>query len=362
MRPTRISYCLFLCALLFSPLLPAANAQAGAVFTLDETIGLLNAAADGRGVFRWDPFFQEGSFSVGGHHGIFSTALTPGQDGFLMMNNRDLYAVPLPHLERGELVFPEAFVVTAKEAFVRTSREVLHYRISAIVIDPGHGGRDPGAVFEHVIDGRRQVIRETDIVLNASRMLRDMLVRRFPDKRILMTRERDITLSLNDRALMANSVPTRDNEAIIFISMHANYATNRNARGFEVWHITPTYRRNILDEAQFPDPYLRGILNLLTEESFRTESIFIAQAILDGLQETMGHTMPNRGLKEENWFVVRRSNMPAVLVELGFISNRDDAILMTNNVTLRRMVEGVYRGIVDFVDAFERSGGFIIAQ
>ena len=368
MRPTRIGSLLFLCALLLAPALPRIHAQAvdtaaaSRVFTLDETITLLNAAADGQGVFRWDPFFQEGSFAIGGHHGIFSTALTPDQSGFLMLNNRDVYAVPLPYFENGELVFPETFVITAKDAFARIARENFHYRISAIVIDPGHGGRDPGAVFYHTINGRRQLVRETDIVLNASMMLRDMLVRRFPDKRILMTRERDVHLSLADRAFIANSVPVRDHEAIIFVSMHANYATNRNARGFEVWHITPTYRRQILDESQVPDPALRHLLNMLTEESFRTESILIAQAILDGLHDAKGHVMPNRGLREEDWFVVRRSNMPAVLVELGFVSNREDAILMTNDATLRIMVEGVYRGIANFVYVFERSGGFIIAQ
>jgi len=360
LKPTRVGYLLLLCGLL-SWALPV-GAQTARVFTLDETIDLLNSAAADSGVFRWDPFFQEGSFAIGGHHGIFSTALSPGQSGFLMMNNRDVYTVPLPYFHNGELVFPEAFVATASGAFRRVARDNFHYRIAAIVIDPGHGGRDPGAVFYHTINGRRQLLRESDIVLTASKMLRDMLVRRFPDKRILMTRERDVFLSLADRAVIANSVPVRDNEAVIFVSMHANAAMNRNARGFEVWHLTPTYRRQLLDEEQFPDAYLRQILNMLTEESFLTEGIMLAQAILDGIDGVKGNRMPNRGLRAEDWFVVRRSNMPAVLVELGFITNAEDAILMANDATLRVMVQGVYRGITDFVTAFERTGGFIIAQ
>ena len=365
MEPTRIRRFLLVCGLLLLGLSPATHAQAGIpgrIYTLDETISLLNAAADDQGVFRWDPFFQEGSFAIGGHHGIFSAALSPGQTGFLMLNNRDVYSVPLPHFEGGELVFPEAFVATARQAFTRVARENFLYRIAAIVIDPGHGGRDPGAVFYHTINGRRQLVRESDIVLNASKMLRDMLVRRYPDKRILMTRERDVFLSLPDRAFIANSVPIRDNEAVIFVSMHANAAMNRNARGFEVWHLTPTYRRQLLDESQFPDPDLRQILNMLTEESLLTEGILLAQAILDGIHETKGSVMPNRGLRAEDWFVVRRSNMPAVLVELGFVTNLEDAILMTNEAYLRRMVEGVYEGIANFVSVFERSGGFIVAQ
>ena len=363
MKATRIGHFLLFCGLLSWAATPGIRAQtADRVFTLDETINILNTAADDRGVFRWDPFFQEGSFAVGGHHGIFPTTLSPGETGFLMLNNREIYSVPLPYFNGGELVFPEAFVATASGAFQRVARDNFHYRIAAIVIDPGHGGRDPGAVFYHTINGRRQLVRESDIVLSASKMLRDMLVRRYPDKRILMTRERDVFLSLADRATIANSVPIRDNEAVIFVSMHANAALNRNARGFEVWHLTPNYRRQLLDESQFPDPALRQILNMLTEESLLTEGILLAQAILDGLHETKGSIMPIRGLRAEDWFVVRRSNMPAVLVELGFITNLEDAILMTSNAHLRRMVEGVYSGITEFVSAFERSGGFIIAQ
>ncbi|MCL2190635.1 MAG: N-acetylmuramoyl-L-alanine amidase [Treponema sp.] len=365
MRPIRVGYFLLFCGLLSWAPAPGIHAQSGFAprfFTLDQTMDLLDAAGDGRGVFRWDPFFQEGSFAIGGHHGIFSTAFFPGETGFLMLNNRDVYTVPLPYFNGIELVFPEDFVMVAQEAFLRHARDNFHYRIAAIVIDPGHGGRDPGAVFYHTINGQRRLVRESDLVLTASKMLRDMLVRRYPDKRILMTRERDVFISLADRAVIANSVPVRDNEAVIFISMHANAAMNRNARGFEVWHLTPTYRRQLLDEEQFPDAYLRQILNLLTEESFLTEGIMLAQAILDGIDGTMGRQMPNRGLRAEDWFVVRRSNMPAVLVEMGFITNREDAILMANDASLRRIVEGVYRGITEFVTAFERTGGFIIAQ
>jgi len=341
---------------------PAGAQTAARAFTLSETMGILGEAAGAQGEFRWDPFFQEGSFAVGGHRGVFSASLAPGDSGFLVLNNRDVYAVPLPFLDRGELVFPEAFVATARGAFERVADEDAHYRIAAIVIDAGHGGRDPGAVSYHAINGRTQLVRESDIVLRASAMLRDMLAQRFPDKRIQMTRERDIYLSLADRSEIANSIPVRENEAIIFVSMHANAAVNRSARGFEVWHLPPTYRRQVLDPSRFDDPYLHRILNLLTEEAFLTESVLLAQSILDGLDAAMGGSMPNRGLKAEEWFVVRRSNMPSVLVEMGFVTNAQDATLMTDDASLRRIVEGIYRGIAGFVETFEQTGGFIIAQ
>ena len=335
------------------------------VLSLDETLSILYpAVSTDRQEFRWDPFFREGSFTVGGHYGTFSTALTVGENGFLMVDNRDIYPVPLPYQDRGELVFPELFVNTTKSAFTRTMEEdSSHYRIAAIIIDPGHGGEDPGAVSTHTINGKTLSVREKDIVLKASKQLQELLIRAYPDKRVLMTRESDITCSLEERTAIANAVPIRKNEAIIYISIHANSSRDRNAKGFEVWHLKSDYRRNLLDESHFPDsPELRKIMNLLTEEAFMTESIRIAESILVSLKTAMGKSMPSRGLKEEDWFVVRRSRMPAVLVELGFVSNKDDSLLMTTDTGLHKLVEAVYKGIVEFVGDFERSGGFIAAR
>jgi N-acetylmuramoyl-L-alanine amidase len=103
-------------------------------------------------------------------------------------------------------------------------------------------------------------------------------------------------------------------------------------------------------------------MNLLTEEAFITESIRIAESILTSLKSAMGQSMPSRGLKEEDWFVVRRSRMPAVLVELGFVSNRNDTLLMIDDTGLHKLTSALYNGITEFVGDFERSGGFIAAR
>jgi N-acetylmuramoyl-L-alanine amidase len=334
-------------------------------YTLEETLSILYSVSHkGKEEFRWDPFFQEGSFAIGGHYGVFSTSPNPGDSGFLMLDNRDIYPVSLPYLYNGSLVFPDQFVMTAKDAFTHSiDEDSSNYRIAAIIIDPGHGGKDPGAIGNVTINGKRQQIIEKNITFNASKILRDLLVKAYPDKRILMTRESDIAMSLEERTLIANAVPIRKNEAIIYISIHANYVSDQRARGFEVWHLKPEYRRTILDDSYFSDsPELRKIMNTLTEEAFMAESIRIAQSILDSLKTAMGRSMPSRGLKAEEWFVVKRSNMPAVLVELGFVSNKDDALLMTTDGDLRKMVDAVYKGIADFITIFERSGGFIASR
>ena len=344
---------------------PSAPPAAPRAFTLDETLNALYpAGSKDRKEFRWDPFFQEGSFTIGGHYGAFSTSLSAGESGFLMVDNRDIYTVPLPYQDKGELVFPEQFVNAARDAFARSINEdSSHYQIAAIIIDPGHGGDDPGASSTHTVNGKPLVASEKDINLKSAKYLQELLTKAYPGKRILITRDSDITCSLEERTSIANAVPIRKNEAIIYISIHANSSRDKNAKGFEVWHLKSDYRRNVLDESHFPDsPELRKIMNLLTEEAFMTESIKIADSILTSLKSAMGKSMPSRGLKEEDWFVVRRSRMPAVLVELGFVSNRDDALIMTSDEGLRKLTEAVYKGIVEFVGAFERSGGFIAAR
>ena len=334
--------------------------------TLDETLSALrqvSRVAENNPEFRWDPFFRDGVFRMGRHSGAFSAASAEGERGFLIFDNRDIYTVPLPYHRNNELVFPESFVLTLRDAFARyIEHSTYRYRIAAIVIDPGHGGRDPGASSTHNINGRTVNVVEKEIALDVSLRLRDMLQRTYPDKRILLTRETDVFLTLEERVTMANSIPLMNNEAVIFVSIHANYSFNRNARGFEVFYLSPDVRRNLLDPTRFSySPEVVAILDSILQEEISTESIILGQSILRNLGQTLGNSVPNRGLKSADWFVVRNSNMPAVLVELGFVSNLQDAILMTSEDGLRKLTNAVYKGIVDFVTFFERPGGFITA-
>jgi N-acetylmuramoyl-L-alanine amidase len=146
----------------------------------------------------------------------------------------------------------------------------------------------------------------------------------------------------------------RENEAVIFISIHANWSANANARGYEVWHITSNYRRSPLDTSKHNySPDISVILNAMMEEEFTTESIILANSILSGLGRELGSSVPSRGRKANDWFVVRNSRMPAVLVELGFVSNKNDAILMTSDDGLQKLTTALYNGIRNFIGIFE---------
>ena len=233
-------------------------------------------------------------------------------------------------------------------------------RVTTILIDPGHGGKDPGAVMNHKGKGIDFYIEEKNVTLKVSLLLYEMLRNRFPMKRILLTRSDDRYLKLEERVELANSLIPGDNEAVIYVSIHCNASFNKSARGFEVWYLPPDYRRDLIDEESVDknEKDIVPILNTLLEEEYTMESISLAQDILDGLEDRIGPITVNRGLKEESWFVVRNAKMPSVLLELGFISNREEAERLSSDDYLNKIASGIYNGIYMFIDRFEKSKGF----
>ncbi|GHT77227.1 hypothetical protein FACS1894130_00870 [Spirochaetia bacterium] len=335
--------------------------------TLDEALQRLSVSPDSvvrspnLAELRWDPIFGTGIFSVAGHQAAFDTGGS-GEPGLIILDSRQILSLPAPYLEDGALCFPELFVAALKRAFDNAIEEDQNrFRIAAIIVDPGHGGKDTGAQGIHTVDGKTLKAVEKDINLNASKMLYDRLQAAYPDKRILLTRTGDTFPSLGDRAVFANSVPLKDNEAIVFISIHANSSFNKNARGYEVWYLPPETRRNLIDKDRYSaNPEIIPIVNNMIEEEFTTESTMIARSIEKRIGEAMGPSLPSRGVKAEDWYVVKNARMPAVLVELAFVSNEADAIILTDDTLLRKLTDAIYKGITDYVSIFEDTGGFTV--
>jgi N-acetylmuramoyl-L-alanine amidase len=288
----------------------------------------------------------------------------------VLLDRKDVLTLPLPFLQSGVLKFPETFISQVKNAFTRYSEEANNrFRIAAIIIDPGHGGKDPGASnWEYNAGGRIFKPVEKDIVLNVSLQLHALLIAAFPDKKVLITRREDVNPSKEARVDLANSVPLEGNEAAIYISVHANSSLNRSARGYEIWYLSPSYRREVIDQSRFSDSMpefmqeVIPILNTMLEEEITTESILLANSILKRMGEAVGRQSPSRGLKAEEWFVVRNARMPSVRVELGFVSNETDALLMNDDAYLKKLSEALYKGISDFISFFERAGGLTALQ
>ncbi|GHV80202.1 N-acetylmuramoyl-L-alanine amidase [Spirochaetia bacterium] len=332
---------------------PAAAAPVLQAFTLEDTLKILDAE------LRWDPLFRAGILSSGDHSLAFQTGAA-GVRNPVVLDNRDVLTLSAPYLEGGALRFPGEFVSAARSAldeYLKQDRS--RFRIAAIIVDPGHGGKDNGASGTHTVKGKTFTLLEKDVNLRVSRDLHALLRTAYPDKQVLLTRSDDTRTTLEDRAVFANSVPLKDNEAIIYISIHSNASLTKSARGYEVWYLSPETRRTLVTESKYTDsPEVIPILNDMMEEEFTTESITMAQLIMKQFKENLGSLMPSRGIKAEDWYVVKNARMPSVLVELGFVTNEADALLMTDDTYLRKFSQALYKGITEFVDMFEHTGGF----
>jgi N-acetylmuramoyl-L-alanine amidase len=315
---------------------------------------LLELLADIDATCEWDPLREAGVILAGSDRIAFQVG-TP----FVLLNYTERLTVPPPRREGGRILFTEEAVqaVTSAVARMRTERPETGLRVAAIVLDPGHGGKDPGGIGSRVVDGKTVPLREKDVVLNLALMVGERLRSAFPNKDVVLTRTDDTFVELEARAARANALQEKLGDAVLYISIHANASVRSKANGFEVWYLPPTYRRTVIgSEAAQRDPELLPILNSMLEEEISVESVVLARDILQGIDAKIGRVSPNRGLKEEAWAVVRNSRMPAVLVEVGYLTNPDEAAHLDDPAYLKDLAEGLYNGIVAFVARFERAG------
>ncbi|ULQ60132.1 N-acetylmuramoyl-L-alanine amidase [Brucepastera parasyntrophica] len=316
-------------------------------------ISLHDAAAKLNAKLFWDPLSGVVILSKNGHNANLRVG-----DEIVLFDYREFALLDPPVRRDGNVFLTPAFV-DYLENFFETLPPSIAYRVGAILIDPGHGGKDPGAVGKITKNGKASDIREKDIVLKVAQDVYSRLKAQYPDKKILLTRSDDTYLSLEERVEKANSVKLEPHEAILYISIHANSAFNPASAGFEVWYLTPDYRRTVIDKSSgnINDDIL-PILNFMMEEEFTTESMLIAKYISDGLELQIGDVSANRGLKEEAWFVVRNARMPSVLIELGFVSNSAEAARLADDRYLQKCAAGIYNGLSVFISHFENSRGF----
>jgi N-acetylmuramoyl-L-alanine amidase len=318
-------------------------------------LALIAAADRLKARLAYDPLTGSGSLERSGLRVGFGLDMP-----WLLVDYSRLVPVEAPRLgERGP-GFPASTVALLEKRFAEADAALkTHFSVAAILIDPGHGGKDPGAIGDHMIDGKKVHVVEKDLALEIGLKLYKALKARYPDRRILISREGDSYPSLEERVAMANAVPLAENEAIIYVSVHMNASFNKNARGFEVWYLNPEYRRTLVDPSKPGGPRsdIAPILNAMLEEEFTTESIMLARSITEGLQARIGSESQSRGIRAEEWFVVRNARMPSVLVEAGFVTNPEEARLLSRDDYLRRASDGIYNGIVDFVAYFESMKG-----
>ncbi len=322
------------------------------VFGIEKTVDLISKSAEAGISLYWDPLTSIGIFEKNNHQVSFKAG-----DDFVLQDYTNILREKAPVIVDNKLVSSEK-LFNSVDNYLKSQCDSSQYRIGAILIDPGHGGKDPGAIAEHTINGKKVTVRETDINLNVGLKLYGMLKRAYPTKKILMTRDKDVYLTLEQRTKIANSVKLADNEAVLYISIHVNSSLDSKASGYEVWYLSPGYNRSVIDQSEFEDENLATIIDLITQEEYLNESILIAKFITDGISSQVGTLSQSRGIKPEEWFVVRNVNMPSVLVETGFLSNAKEAGLLVDEGYLQKMSNGIYNGLQAFITHFERTKGF----
>ncbi len=301
----------------------------------------------------WDTFTSSGIIEKDGHQITFQN-----QSPVILFDNKEFNLTDAPEIVDGKLLVSQDFI-NQTEKFFKDESSNSSFKIGAILLDPGHGGKDPGANATYTVNGKKITVREKDITLSVGKLLYENLKKAYPEKKIILTRDTDKFLALSERTEIANSVKLPENEAVLFISIHVNASLNKQSSGYEVWYLSPGYRRNVLDSSKLKeDKSILPILNSMMEEEYTTESILIAKFIMDGLQNQIGDKSKARGIKAEEWFVVRNSNMPSVLIEVGFLTNEKEALNLNDNAYLKKTALGIYNGISAFVTHFERSRGF----
>lgn len=305
-----------------------------------------------KATLKWEPVSQIGLLEKGDKTLSFSVGFP-----WMVSDYNKKIATGTVLKEKGELIFSEEAALSVLKFFGENVVEEDPFNVSVILIDPGHGGKDPGTMSTIDVNGIPVVVQEKNIVLDVSLRLAQMLREKYPDKKVMLTRDDDSFPSLSDRVEMANSIEVSPKEGIIFIAIHVNASLNTRAEGYEVWYLPKNYRRQVVNNNEFDgDESLLPVLNSIREEQYSMESVRLAENILDNLTDELPDDVPNRGLKEESWFVVRNAKMAAVLVELGFITNQNEALRLMHTNYLKNLTNGLYNGINEFIDYFEEKG------
>ena len=219
--------------------------------------------------------------------------------------------------------------------------------IETICIDPGHGGSDLGAV------GRSKTM-EKDITLKVSKKLKQLIVSRL-GLRVITTREKDTEVSLNSRVSIANN-----QKAQIFVSIHVNSSFRKAARGSETFYVSlkATDQEALLlsqkENKSFEeidkiteDDELKMILWDMAQNEYIKESSRLASYIQEELNILL-HTT-NRGVKQAPFRVLMRAAMPAVLVEIAFLSNPYEEQKLRDDAFLDQVANAIYTGISKYI-------------
>jgi N-acetylmuramoyl-L-alanine amidase len=307
----------------------------------------LPAYCDARSVGQsYDQLTRVITLTQGGH----KVRMVVG-DTFALVDNKAYHLNSPVELSQGGLYIPDKFRQQVLEGlFIREQISAGHLmgfgRIKKVVIDAGHGGKDPGAIG-------RTGLYEKEVTLDIARRLGELL--NAAGVETTLVRSNDKFVSLQERVRIANSA-----ESSVFVSIHANANPSKNMRGFEVYYITPrvsdieralsSARSEKLDlDGSFagsPSQNLKALLWDMIHNYNRAESIALSKSICKS--GTCSLDTRVIGVKSANYHVLRGTTMPAVLVEVGFLSNYSEERSLKEGSYRQGIAQAIRDGIQDF--------------
>tara|TARA_B110000263_G_scaffold239787_1_gene242317 strand:+ start:166 stop:1326 length:1161 start_codon:yes stop_codon:yes gene_type:complete len=225
-----------------------------------------------------------------------------------------------------------------------------NWKISTVIIDPGHGGKDPGAIGYHNI-------KEKHIVLDIAKELGSFLKKEMPALNIIYTRDKDIFLGLKNRTNLANK-----SQGHIFLSIHANSSSAKTARGYEIYLLQPNSVDDAIDVAlrenasivfeDNPDQYKQNqMIASLAEKTYLQESEKLAVFIQTEIKKELPKTR-NRGIKQAGFHVLVGAAMPKVLIETGFLTNKSEAQLLNKSSYRSQFAYGIFKGVQSYIESY----------
>lgn len=246
--------------------------------------------------------------------------------------------------------------VTVPAAFAQKNKKKTQF---TVVIDPGHGGVDPGAL------GKRA--KEKDVNMNVSRLLADMIKKEYPEIKVIFTRTTDVKIPLARRADIANNA-----NADLFISIHSNANKNTSANGCETFTLgagssaeakaAAMYENEvILQEENHEKLYNfdpRSSESYIIFELIRSHdmerSVSIAELVQKGMVKNC--KLKNRGVSSAGFLVLHRTVMPSILVELGFITNSNDESVLASEEGQKKLAKGIFEGFSEYYTKYCNNG------
>ena len=232
-------------------------------------------------------------------------------------------------------------------------------RIGFIIIDAGHGGKDPGAIG-------RGGLHEKTITLSVARRLESHLKANLKGVRIVLTRNSDTFIELSTRTRIANG-HLREKENGVFVSIHVNASISPRISGFETYYLSP----NASNEDARATAALENNVVVLEEKSHRKnyddiehmeafmltaqiqrESALLAECIQSGMDNAVTE-FKSRGVKKADFFVLRGSLMPAALAEIGYITHQREAQRLRKAAYQEKIARGIGNGVISFIKKYE---------